>query len=101
MIRFLIFVRSSKISRQLSRSPVLTRRPQKLLSTDFDSTLQPMALLSLDTNGSILSNNNEHHIRNLSSCSSTNTNKRPLESSPSEQILTKRRYQKTIPSKFF
>jgi hypothetical protein len=80
---------------------VLTRRPQKLFSTDFDSTLQPMALLSLDTNGSILSNNNEDHIRNSSSCSSTNTNKRPLESSSSEQILTKRRYQKTIPSKYF
>jgi len=60
-----------------------------------------MALLSLDTNGSNLSNNDEHHIQNSSSCSSINTNKRPLESSTSEQILIKRRYKKAISSKSF
>ena len=47
----------------------------------------PMALLSLDTNGSILPINQ-------------NTNKRPLESSTSEHILIKRRVQKSLPSKF-
>ncbi len=96
---FLIILRSPKISRQLSRSPVFSRRPQKLIDTDFDPTLQPMALLSLDTNGSILPNNDEHNIRNSSSCLPTNKNKRSLEFSTSEQILTKRRYQKSLSSK--
>jgi hypothetical protein len=79
-----------------------------------------MALLSLDTNGVILPIDNEIDSQllnerqsiNLSSSSSWSsassssssttpaiTNKRSLESSTSEQILIKRRYQKAIPGK--
>lgn len=50
-----------------------------------------MALLSLDTNESMSPNNNEH--------STLNTNKRSLETSPSEQIFIKRRHQPSLPSK--
>jgi hypothetical protein len=49
-----------------------------------------MALISLDTNG-ILPSDETH--------SSLANNKRSLESSSSEQILIKRRYQKSVPSK--
>jgi hypothetical protein len=52
-----------------------------------------MALLSLDTNG-ILPIEQTHTIN-------SNNNKRSLESSSSEQVLIKRRYQKSVPSKLF
>jgi hypothetical protein len=48
-----------------------------------------MALLSLDTNG-IFPDDETH----------TNNNKRSLEISTPEQVLIKRRYQKSVPSKF-
>jgi hypothetical protein len=93
-------IRSSKITHQLRRSPVLVRRPSKLFNTtDFDPTLQPIVLLSLETNESILSDNHKSTIGDSSS--SIKTNKRPFESSTSEQILTKRRHQKSLPSKSF
>jgi hypothetical protein len=57
-----------------------------------------MALISLDTNGILPIN--ETHTNNLSS-SLINNNKRSLESSSSEQVLIKRRYQKSVPSKLY
>ena len=58
MFTLLILIRTSSMSRQSCRSPVFIRRPQqKLIGSDSDTTspsLQPMALLSLDTNESIL-----------------------------------------------
>jgi hypothetical protein len=59
-----------------------------------------MALISLDTNGILPIN--ETHTTNSSSSSSIPNHKRSLESSSSsEQVLIKRRYQKSVPSKFF
>jgi len=56
-----------------------------------------MTLLSLDTNG--VSTVDEIHTNNSSS-SPMNNNKRSLESSSPEQVLIKRRFQKSIPSNF-
>ena len=109
-VRFLnfLFNRNCKITRQSCHSPVFTRRPpyqdQIKIEDDndtyisqCDSSTQPMALLSLDTNGVL--NVDETQTNNLSS-SSTNTNKRSLESPASEQVLIKRRLQKSVPSNF-
>jgi hypothetical protein len=109
----LLFLRTSKMPRQSCRSPIFTRRPQqqiqKIINTNVDitpSSLQPMALLSLDTNGSILpindevNNNRRQIIIPPLSTTVTNNNKRSFESSTSEQILIKRRYQKPIPCKY-
>jgi len=57
-----------------------------------------MTLLSLDTNG--VSTVDETHTNNSSSSSPMNNNKRSLESSSPEQVLIKRRFQKSIPSNF-
>ena len=125
IISFYIFVRTSTISRQSSRSPVLTRRPhqqiKQLVDTDFDTTLsafQPRVLLSLDINETMVPVINKidkqlfgesqiidslpfSSFRLASLSSKTNSLKRPLESSSSEQIIIKRRYQKIAPSKSF
>ncbi|CAF2649276.1 unnamed protein product [Rotaria sp. Silwood2] len=88
--------KTSKMSRQVCRSPVLTRRPQqqkqKIMDNNFDTTHQPTALLSLDTN-----ENQSIHFLSSSSSKTTENNKRKFESSSSEQILIKRRSQKGIP----
>ncbi|CAF1055971.1 unnamed protein product [Rotaria sordida] len=108
--------KNRKSSRQSCRSPVFTRRPpeqdQTIIENDsnshksqYDSSIQSTALLSLDTNGIL--NVNETNTTNLLSSSSSssslsitinNNNKRPLESSSSEQILVKRRQKKSIPT---
>ncbi|CAF2410229.1 unnamed protein product [Rotaria sp. Silwood2] len=104
--------KNRKNFRQSCRSPVFTRRPpeqdQTTIESDsnshkspFDSSIQPTALLSLDTNG--IFNINETHTNNsLSSSSSptttTNNNKRFLESFSSEQVLVKRRQKASIPT---
>ena len=87
-------IRSSKISRQMCRSPVFVRRPTNHFNTtDFDSTFQPIALLSLETNES-------NRVPSSKDSSSTvNTKKRPYESSGTDQILIKRRYHKSSSSK--
>jgi hypothetical protein len=101
--------RNCKTSRQSCRSPVFTRRPpqqdQTIIENDndnrisqCDSSIQSMALISLDTNGILPIN--ETYTNNSSSSLANNNNKRSLESSSSEQVLIKRRYQKSVPSKF-
>lgn len=105
--------RINKNSRQSCRSPVFTRRPPQQDQTIFDndhdsstsqcdSSIQSMALISLDTNG-ILPNDDIHTTNSSSSStsSSTSTNKRGLESSTTEQLLIKRRFQKSVPSNFY
>ncbi|CAF1263352.1 unnamed protein product [Rotaria sordida] len=103
--------KTSKMSRQVCRSPIFTRRPQqqiqKRIDNDFDRIHQPTALLSLYTNESTLlvNNNMDNQLFNEnqtiislpSSSKRTDNNKRPFESSSSEQILIKRRCQKIIP----
>ncbi|CAF1270697.1 unnamed protein product [Adineta steineri] len=103
--------KKSKFSQRSCRSPVYTRRPQQqkqnTTDTNFDTTTssrssQPMALLSLDINGSISPINNEssnqHQIINSSlTLMNSNNKKRLFESSTSEQILIKRRYQRSVP----
>jgi hypothetical protein len=102
-----IFYRINKTSRQSCRSPVFTRRPpqqdQTIIENDndsrtslCDSSIQSMALISLDTNGILPIDET-----NTTNSSSINNNKRTLESSSSEQVLIKRRYQKSVPGKFF
>ncbi len=87
-------IRSSKISRQSCRSPVFVRRPSNPFNTtDFDSTFRPIDLLSLEINES------NHVPSGRDSSSSINANKRSIESSGSDQILIKRRYQKSLSSK--
>ena len=91
-------IRTCKTSRQSCRSPVFARRPpqdQTITDNDddsplshWDSSIPSMALTSLDTNG-ILPNDEPH-----------SNNKRSLESPSSEQVLIKRRYQKSVPSNF-
>ncbi|CAF1377947.1 unnamed protein product, partial [Adineta ricciae] len=92
-----ILNKTSSIPRKSCRSPVYTRRSQqqrfKIINTKCDPEsllFQPIALLSLDTNGNLLQS--DHRQVN-----SSNKNKRALESSCSEQILIKRRHQKSIP----
>ena len=121
---FYIFVRMSKVSRQSSRSPVLTRRLhqhiKQLADTDFEPTLsafQPRVLLSLDINetmvpvidkidnqlfgeSQIVDNLPFSSIHSTALSKTINT-KRSLESSSSEQIIIKRRYQKIAPSNSF
>ncbi len=125
----ILFDRESKINRQSCRSPVFTRRPQQHTTTnesDNDSgssrcetspsSVHPMALLSLDTNGILVSMGDDDEVDNKllserhannsfsssswssSSSSSTTTtpanhNKRPLESPSADQIMIKRRYE--------
>lgn len=62
-----------------------------------------MALVSLDINGSILPVSNEiiHQHQPLNTSSTNNNNKRSFISPTSEQILIKRRYQKSTPSNLF
>ncbi|CAF1682926.1 unnamed protein product, partial [Adineta ricciae] len=93
-----ILNKTSSIPRKSCRSPVYTRRPQqqrfKIINTKCDPEsllFQPIALLSLDTNGNLLQTDHQQ-------VNSSNKNKRALESSCSEQILIKRRYQKSIPT---
>jgi hypothetical protein len=97
-----LFTRPLKVSRQSCRSPVFTRRPQQKTIDTIPLSLQPMALLSLDTNETILPVYNplDNQINNDRQIILP-SNKRPLESSTSEQILIKRRYQKAMPSKSF
>jgi hypothetical protein len=89
-----LFTRPLKVSRQSCRSPVFTRRPQQKTIDTIPLSLQPMALLSLDTNETILPVYNplDNQINNDRQIILP-SNKRPLESSTSEQILIKRRYQ--------
>ena len=90
-------IRNCKTSRH--RSPVFIRRPpqdQTIIDNDdsqlspCDSSIPSTALISLDTNG-ILPNDEPH--------TNHSNNKRSLESSSSEQVLIKRRIQKSVPSK--
>ena len=61
-----------------------------------------MALLSLDTNETILPSHNKPDNQLIKHGQIIiPSNKRPLESSAPEQILIKRRYQKSLPSKSF
>ena len=101
IILFFASLRISKTSRQSCRSPVFARRlpqDQTIIDNDndsrsshCDSSIPSMALTSLDTNGIFPIDTNH---------SSINHNKRSLESTSSEQVLIKRRYQKSVPSKF-
>ncbi len=97
-----------RICKTSSRSPVFNRRPahqdqiksendNDIHTSQCDSSNQPMTLLSLDTNG--VSTVDETHTNNSLS-SPMNNNKRSLESSSPEQVLIKRRFQKSIPSNF-
>lgn len=111
-----IFVRTPKMSRQLSRSPVFSRSPQiqiqRITEFDFDTshlTFQPMSLVSLSNTESILLDNEPNSqsfyenrmINSLSSSTINKNNKRSFNSSSPEQIFVKRRYNKSTPSKHF
>ncbi|CAF1340535.1 unnamed protein product [Adineta steineri] len=100
-----ILDRNCESFRHSCRSPVFARRPTQpgQIKTEssnntrisqFNLSIKPMALLSLDTNG--VSTVDETNTINPSSSLTNNNNKRSLESS-SEQVLVKRRYEKTEP----